>query len=116
MCSVQRIIAHPFLVHVPSGATSGSTREWHLMDILSVSSLYTAAILGFSIVTKLLSVVVRVGLNSTVSVMSCDRSLSRGAKKKLDVIIGDESGTATVWLWEENINILQEGKDCIFFD
>ena len=68
-------------MHVPSGATSGSTHEWHLMDILSVSSLYTAAILGFSIVTKLLSVVVRVGLNSTASVMSCDRSLSRGAKK-----------------------------------
>ena len=45
-----------------------------------------------------------------VKVAKCGPPLSRGTKRKQDVIISDKSGTATVQLWEENLDLLQEGK------
>ena len=52
-------------------------------------------------------------VTAKVKVAKCGPPLSRGTKRKQDVIICDQSGTTTIQLWEENIDLLEEGKSYI---
>ena len=51
-------------------------------------------------------------ITTKVKVAKCGPPLSRGTKRKQDVIISDKTGT-TVQLWEENLDLVQEGKSYI---
>ena len=52
-------------------------------------------------------------VTAKVKVTSCGRPVTRGTKKKQDVIISDQSGTAIVQLREENLDSLKQGESCI---
>ena len=52
-------------------------------------------------------------VTTKIKVAKCGPPLSRGKRTKQDVIISDKSGTAAVQLWEENHDLLQEGKSYV---